>query len=174
MKALNIPVIILCGGKGTRMGDRTIPKPLVEIGDRPVLWHVMRIYAAQGVKHFILALGYGGDLIKRYFLEYDWLSRDFTLELGNGGVQYHTPNDTAGWRITFADTGLETLKGARVRKAAQYTPAQRFFVTYADGVADIDLQALLDCHQKQGLLATLTAYGLIRVLASWKRMTAGM
>ncbi|TFG69696.1 MAG: glucose-1-phosphate cytidylyltransferase [Anaerolineales bacterium] len=162
-----MPVIILYGGKGTRMGDRTIPKPLVEIGDRPVLWHVMRIYAAQGVKHFILALGYGGDLIKRYFLEYDWLSRDFTLELGNGGVQYHTPNDTAGWRITFADTGLETLKGARVRKASQYTAAQRFFVTYADGVADIDLQALLDCHQKQGLLATLTgvrAYSRFGVL----------
>ena len=156
MKDLNIPVIILCGGKGTRMGDRTIPKPLVEIGGRPVLWHVMRIYAAQGVKHFILALGYGDNLIKRYFLEYDWRSRDFTLELGNGGVNYHTPNDTAGWRITFADTGMDTLKGARVRKAAYYTPAQRFFVTYADGVADIDLRALLDFHRRQGSLATIT------------------
>ncbi len=156
MKELNVPVIILCGGKGTRMGDRTIPKPLVEIGERPVLWHVMRIYAAQGVKQFILALGYGGNLIKRYFLEYDWRSRDFTLELGNGGVHYHTPNDTAGWRITFADTGLETLKGARVRKALQYTTAPRCFVTYADGVADIDLRALLDFHDRQGLLATIT------------------
>jgi glucose-1-phosphate cytidylyltransferase len=156
MNELNIPVIILCGGKGTRMGDRTIPKPLVEIGERPVLWHVMQIYAVQGVKHFILALGYGGHLIKRYFLEYDWLSRDFTLELGNGNLQYHTPNDTAGWRITFADTGLETLKGARVRKASAYTTAPRFFVTYADGVADIDLKALLAFHKRQGLLATIT------------------
>lgn len=156
MNELNIPVIILCGGKGTRMGDRTIPKPLVEIGERPVLWHVMRIYAAQGVKHFILALGYGGDAIKRYFLEYDWQSRDFTLELGNGGVQYHTPNDTAGWRITFTDTGLDALKGARVRKASAYTTAPRFFVTYADGVADIDLTALLAFHQQQNLLATIT------------------
>ncbi|MDF1512226.1 MAG: sugar phosphate nucleotidyltransferase [Anaerolineae bacterium] len=151
-----MPVIILCGGKGTRMGNRTIPKPLVEIGDRPVLWHVMRIYAAQGVKNFILALGYGGDLIKRYFLEYDWRSRDFTLELGNGGLTYHTPNDTAGWHISFADTGMDALKGARVRKAALYTHTQRFFVTYADGVADIDLHALLDFHQKQGALATIT------------------
>jgi glucose-1-phosphate cytidylyltransferase len=156
MKQLNVPVIILCGGKGTRMGDRTIPKPLVEIGDRPILWHVMKIYAAQGVQHFILALGYGGNLIKRYFLEYDWQSRDFTLELGNGGMNYHTPNDTAGWRITFADTGQDTLKGARVRKASVYTTAPRFFVTYADGVADIDIEALLAFHVDQGLLGTIT------------------
>lgn len=151
-----IPVIILCGGKGTRMGDRTVPKPLVEIGDRPVLWHVMKIYAAQGFKNFVLALGYGGDLIKRYFLEYDWRSRDFTLELGNGGIDYLTPNDTVGWRITFAETGLETLKGARVRKAAAYAESERFFVTYGDGVADIDLHALLQYHRQQGVLATVT------------------
>lgn len=157
----NVPVIILCGGKGTRMGDlagpnRIVPKPLVEIGDRPVLWHVMKIYAAQGFKEFILALGYGGDAIKRYFLEYDWRSRDFVLELGNGGVGYLSPNDIAGWRVTFADTGLETMTGARVRKAAAYVQGDRFFVTYADGVADIDLHALLAHHRRQGLLATIT------------------
>jgi glucose-1-phosphate cytidylyltransferase len=152
----NIPVIILCGGKGTRMGDRTIPKPLVEIGDRPVLWHVMKIYAAQGFRNFILALGFGGDQIKRYFLEYDWQSRDFTLELGNGGINYSTPNDVAGWRITFAETGLETMKGARVRKAARYVSTDRFFVTYADGVADIDLHALVAHHRDHGLLGTVT------------------
>ncbi len=152
----DVPVIILCGGKGTRMGNRTIPKPLVEIGDRPILWHVMKIYAAQGFKRFVLALGYGGDLIKRYFLEYDWRSRDFTLELGNGGSTYLSPNDAAGWRITFVETGLETLKGARVRKAAPYVQGQRFFVTYCDGVADIDLHALLRYHQQAGALATLT------------------
>jgi glucose-1-phosphate cytidylyltransferase len=152
----NIPVIILCGGKGTRMGDRTIPKPLVEIGDRPVLWHVMKIYAAQGFRNFILALGFGGDQIKRYFLEYDWQSRDFTLELGNGGINYATPNDVAGWRITFAETGLETMKGARVRKAARYVSTDRFFVTYADGVADIDLHALVAHHRDHGLLGTVT------------------
>ena len=170
MKELNVPVIILCGGKGTRMGDRTIPKPLVEIGERPVLWHVMRIYAAQGVKHFILALGYGGNLIKRFFLEFDWQSRDFTLELGNGGINYHTPNDTAGWRITFADTGLDTLKGARVRKASVYTTAPRFFVTYADGVADINLKALLTFHMEHGLLATITgvrAYSRFGVMETY-------
>jgi glucose-1-phosphate cytidylyltransferase len=156
MPDTNVPVIILCGGKGTRMGDRTVPKPLVEIGERPVLWHVMKIYAAQGFKDFILALGYGSDQIKRYFLEYDWQSRDFTLELGNGGTHYLTPNDVAGWRITFAETGLETMKGARVRKAATYVDGDRFFVTYADGVADIDLSALLRYHDQHGMLATVT------------------
>ncbi|HNT78127.1 MAG TPA: sugar phosphate nucleotidyltransferase [Anaerolineae bacterium] len=157
MTETNIPVIILCGGKGTRMGDRTIPKPLVEVGDRPVLWHVMKIYAAQGFTDFILALGYRGDLIKRYFLEYDWQSRDFTLHLGNGGPAFHTPNDTADWRITFAETGLDTMTGARVRKAARYVTGDRYCVTYADGVADIDLHALLAHHQRMGRLATMTA-----------------
>lgn len=156
MPETNVPVIILCGGKGTRMGDRTVPKPLVEIGGRPVLWHVMKIYAAQGFKDFVLALGYGSDQIKRYFLEYDWQSRDFTLALGDGGIHYLTPNDVAGWRITFAETGLETMKGARVRKAAAYVTGDRFFVTYADGVADIDLTALLRYHEQHGLLATVT------------------
>ena len=151
-----IPIIILCGGKGTRMGDRTIPKPLVEIGGRPVLWHVMKIYAAQGFTHFILALGYKGDLIKRYFLEYDWQSRDFTLALGNGAPVFHTPNDAAGWRITFAETGLETMTGARVRQATRYVTTPRFGVTYADGVGDVDLHALLAYHQQMGLLATMT------------------
>ncbi len=152
----SIPVIILCGGKGTRMGDRTIPKPLVEIGGRPVLWHVMKIYATQGFTEFVLALGYKGNLIKRYFLEYDWQSRDFTLALGNGQPQFHAPNDAAGWRITFADTGLETQTGARIRKAARYVKTPRFFATYADGVSDIDLHALLAFHQREGRLVTMT------------------
>ena len=152
----SIPVIILCGGKGTRMGDRTIPKPLVEIGGRPVLWHVMKIYAAQGFTDFILALGYRGDMIKRYFLEYDWQSRDFTLTLGNSGPKFLTPNDTSEWRITFADTGMATQTGARIRKAARYVDGPRFFATYADGVADIDLRALIDYHRQRELLVTMT------------------
>jgi glucose-1-phosphate cytidylyltransferase len=156
MRDETVPVIILCGGKGTRMGEQTVPKPLVEIGDRPVLWHVMKIYAAYGFRDFVLALGYGGDAIKRYFLEYDWRSRDFVLEFGNGSERFLTPNDIAGWRITFAETGLETMTGARVRKAAQYVTQDRFFVTYADGVADIDLNALLTYHRQHGLLATVT------------------
>ena len=151
-----IPVIILCGGKGTRMGERVIPKPLVEIGDRPILWHVMKIFATQGFQDFILALGYGGQQIKRYFLEYEWMNRDFTLQLGDGGITYLTPNDSVGWRLTCADTGLETMTGARVRKAAAYVQGDRFFVTYADGVADIDLHALVRFHRQRGLLGTVT------------------
>lgn len=152
----SVPVVILCGGKGTRMGGQTVPKPLVEIGDRPVLWHVMKIYAAQGFHDFVLALGYGGDAIKRYFLEYDWRSRDFVLEFGNGGERFLTPNDILGWRITFAETGLDTMTGARVRKVARYLDQDRFFVTYADGLADIDLHALLRHHCERDLLATVT------------------
>jgi glucose-1-phosphate cytidylyltransferase len=156
MSRETVPVIILCGGKGTRMGKRVVPKPLVEIGDRPVLWHVMKLFAAQGFQDFILALGYGGDAIKRYFLEYDWRSRDFVLEFGNGAEHFLTPNDIVGWRITFAETGLETMTGARVRRAAEYVTQDRFFVTYADGLADIDLTALLTHHRRYGLLATVT------------------
>lgn len=168
MSDQDIPVIILCGGRGTRMGDQTLPKPLVEIGGRPILWHVMKIFASQGFTHFVLALGYRGDLIKRYFLEYDWQSRDFTLHPGGAPV-FHGPSDISGWQITFMDTGLQAMTGARVRKAISRLPSQRFFVTYADGVADIDLRDLLSFHQRQGVLATLTGvralarYGLVRV-----------
>ena len=141
-----IPVVILCGGMGIRMGD-----------DRPILWHVMKIYAAQGFAHFILALGYRGEDIKRYFLEYGPLTRDFTLTLGaNPAIEYHTPSPEEGWRITFADTGLCTQTGSRVRKAARYVNTQTFFATYGDGVADIDLHDLLAFHRRMGRIATVT------------------
>ncbi len=168
MNQEEVPVIILCGGMGMRMGNQEIPKPLVEVGERPILWHVMKIYAAQGFTNFILALGYRGDLIKRYFLEYDWQSRDFTLSLGdgmrNGGragyqghkLTFHTPHDAAGWQITFVETGLHTQTGARIRKVARYIKEGRFFVTYADGVGDVDLRALLTFHENQGKLGTMT------------------
>lgn len=151
-----------------RMGNRQIPKPLVEVGDRPILWHVMKIYAAQGFTDFVLALGYHGALIKRYFLEYDWRNRDFTLNLEDHALRYHTPSDVAGWRVTFAETGLHTQTGARLLRAARYVDAPRFFATYADGVADVDLRALLAFHEAQGALATLTGvrpfsrFGVIR------------
>jgi len=141
---------------GIRMGDDR-PKVLVEIGNRPVLWHVMKIYAAQGFTDFILALGYRGEEIKRYFLEYGPLTRDFTLTLGaNPSIQYHDPSPEEGWRITFADTGLRTQTGARIRKAARYVQAQTFFANYGDGVADIDLHALLAFHRQTGRIATVT------------------
>jgi glucose-1-phosphate cytidylyltransferase len=156
MQAEPIPVILLCGGMGIRMGDQR-PKVLVEIGGRPILWHVMKIYAAQGFTDFILALGYRGEEIKRYFLEYGPLTRDFTLTLGaNPSIEYHDPSPEEGWRITFADTGLRTQTGARVRKAARYVRAQTFFANYGDGVADIDLHRLLAFHRRMGRIATVT------------------
>jgi glucose-1-phosphate cytidylyltransferase len=150
------PVVILCGGMGIRMGDKR-PKMLVRIGGRPVLWHVMKIYAAQGFTDFILALGYRGQDIKRYFLDYDLMSRDFTLRLDGGpGITYHGRSPETGWRITFADTGLHTKTGSRIRKLARYLEVDTFFATYGDGVADIDLHELLAFHRNMGRVATVT------------------
>ncbi len=150
------PVVILCGGMGIRMGDER-PKVLVRVGEYPILWHVMKVYAAQGFVHFVLALGYRGRDIKRYFLDYDTSSRDFTLELdGRHGITYHGASREKGWRITFADTGLHTKTGARIRKVAHYLSGDTFFATYGDGVADIDLHKLLAYHHTMGCVATVT------------------
>lgn len=155
-QTLTLPVVILCGGMGIRMGDDR-PKMLVEVGGQPILWHVMKIYAVQGYTNFILALGYRGEDIKRYFLQYGPLTHDFTLTLGaTPSVEYHNTLPEAGWRITFVDTGLYTQTGARVREIASYIDSDTFFVTYGDGVADIDLRALLAFHRRMGRIATLT------------------
>jgi glucose-1-phosphate cytidylyltransferase len=153
---LSLPVVVLCGGMGIRMGDDR-PKMLVQVGHRPILWHVMKIYAAQGFDRFILALGYRGKDIKQYFLQYGQLTHDFTLTLGAApDITYHDPHPEEGWRITFADTGLRTQTGARIRKAARYVQTRTFFATYGDGVADIDLHALLAFHRQMGCVATIT------------------
>jgi glucose-1-phosphate cytidylyltransferase len=152
-------VVILCGGMGIRMGDERA-KMLVRVGGRPILWHVMKIYAAQGFTNFILALGYRGRDIKHYFLDYEPMSRDFTLTLGaNSSVEYHDPIPEANWRITFADTGLHTMTGSRIRKVARYLEGDTFFATYGDGVADIDLHALLAFHRRMGRIGTVTGVG---------------
>jgi glucose-1-phosphate cytidylyltransferase len=138
------------------MGDDR-PKVLVRVGGRPILWHVMKIYAAQGFADFILALGHRGRDIKRHFLEYDTMGRDFTLRLdGEPSITYHGPSPEAGWCITFADTGLRTQTGSRIRRVARYIKGGTFFATYGDGVADIDLHRLLAFHRRMGRLATIT------------------
>ena len=164
----SIPVVILCGGMGIRMGD-TRSKMMVEVGGRPILWHVMKIYAAQGYTDFVLALGYRGEDIKQYFLDYGPLDHDFTLTLGaTPTIEYHDPHPEEGWRITFADTGLHAQTGARIRKIARYIQSDTFFATYGDGVTDIDLAALLKFHQRRGRIATLTGvhsfsrFGVVR------------
>lgn len=155
-------VIILCGGQGTRLREytETRPKPSVEIGGRPVLWHIMKIYAHHGIRDFILSLGYKGHIIKDYFLNYRCMNSDFTIELGRReSIQFHESlAEEAGWRVTLADTGERTMTGARVARAARYLtqPRETFCVTYGDGLANVDLQAVIAFHRSHGKLATVT------------------
>lgn len=156
-------VVILCGGRGTRLREQTewIPKPLVEIGGLPILWHVMKLYAHFGFTDFILALGYLGCRIKDYFLHYEsWRTRNFRLHFnpdrGSGRVEYTSP-DTTEWRILFAETGQDTPTGGRIKALQDLIEGETFLATYSDGLADLDLAALLAFHRAHGCLATLTA-----------------
>lgn len=154
--------IILCGGQGTRLREHTEvrPKPMVEIGGRPVVWHIMKLYAFHGITEFILCLGYKAHVIKDYFLNYRAMNCDFTVTLGDtGGIQLHDESDGhEGWKVTLADTGEETMTGARVLRAAKYLDDtdDTFMVTYGDGLSDVNLRAVLDFHRTHGRCATLT------------------
>jgi glucose-1-phosphate cytidylyltransferase len=152
-------VVILCGGRGTRLAPDTdvIPKPLVQVGGRPILWHIMRHYALYGFKRFVLCLGYKGDMIRDYFLNYHLRSNDFTLHMTEHGPRIVTQSrDVLDWEITFADTGLEAQTGARVRRVARYLSGPYFMCTYGDGVSDVDLSVLLAFHLEHGRIATVT------------------
>jgi len=153
------PAVILCGGLGTRLREETEyrPKPMVEIGGRPILWHIMRIFAVQGVSEFILCLGYKGEAIRRYFLEYDVMNADFTLELGSKARTIHDVLEERDWRVTFAETGEKAQTGARVARIRRYVEGRRFFLTYGDGIANINLAELMSHHRHEGRLATVTA-----------------
>ena len=152
-------VVILCGGLGTRLREETEfrPKPMVEIGGKPILWHIMKIYAHYGFKEFIFCLGYKGEMIKEYFYNYEVLNNDFTIELGDKkNIEIHSNHNEKGWRITLADTGDKALKGARLKRVEKYIDGDLFMVTYGDGVANVDIKSLLAFHQKHGKLATVT------------------
>lgn len=152
-------VVILCGGLGTRLREETEyrPKPMVNIGTRPILWHIMKIYAQYGYKEFILCLGYKGEMIKEYFYHYEIMNNDVTFELGHPEKTcIHQCHEENGWRITLADTGQKSLKGARLKKVEKYITGDEFMMTYGDGVADIDINALLNFHHSHGKLATIT------------------
>ncbi len=154
-------VMILCGGMGTRLRELTDlrPKPMVEVGGRPILWHIMKLYAHYGMTDFVLCLGYKGSTIKEYFLNYEAMNSDFTVELGRrNGVELHgATHGECGWRVTLAETGERAMTGARIKRAAAYIEGdQTFAVTYGDGVTDADLHAALACHRSHGGLATLT------------------
>ena len=154
-------VIILCGGLGTRLKEETEfrPKPMVWIGTRPILWHIMKIYARYGHTDFILPLGYKGDMIKEYFYHYHLMNQDVSIRLGDHRSVSFLPGeplDTEDWNITLVDTGETTLKGARLKRVEKYLTGEEVMVTYGDGVADIDLDKLLAFHRSHGKMATVT------------------
>jgi len=155
-----VQVVILCGGRGTRMGaeSEVLPKPMVAVGERPILWHIMKRYARFGHREFVLCLGYKGDIIRDYFLHYEARNNDVTVELGGkGAVTAHGQHEEQGWTVTLAETGLETLTGTRVNRVRRYVRDQTFLLTYGDGVCDIDLDALVAFHRRHGRIATVTA-----------------
>ena len=151
-------VAILAGGLGTRLSEETIvkPKPMVEIGGKPMLWHLMQIYAAYGFKEFVIALGYKGELIKDYFVNYHYRSRSLTVRLCDGDLSIHQ-RDGEDWIVHLLDTGFDTNTGGRVKRAAQFIGNETFMLTYGDGVCNVNIARLLDFHRTQGKLATVTA-----------------
>ncbi len=156
----NIPVVILCGGMGTRLREETEykPKPMVEIGGRPVLWHIMKLYAHYGFRRFILCLGYKGSVIKDYFLNYEAMSNDFSVHLGHQSrVTYQSDHAEQDFEVTLVDTGLRTMTGGRVKRIERFVDTDTFMVTYGDGLANLHIGDLVDYHFSHGKLATLTA-----------------
>ncbi len=154
-----IKVVILCGGKGMRLREETEfkPKPMVEIGERPILWHIMKTYAHYGHTDFVLCLGYRGEHIKNYFLNFELLTSDLRLELGRkDSLKLLDAHPETGWRITLADTGLEAQTGARIKRVQKYVDSPLFMLTYGDGVGNIDVGRLLEFHQSHGKIGTVT------------------
>lgn len=150
--------IILAGGYGTRLGNRTdlIPKPMIKIGGKPILWHIMKIYSHYGINEFIICLGYKGELIKEYFLHYDARNNDFTIDIASSNIEFHNKHDEKDWKVTLVDTGIETLKGGRIKRIEQYLDNGTNLLTYGDGVADIDINELIEFHKQHNKITTIT------------------
>lgn len=152
-------VIILCGGLGTRLREETEykPKPMVEIGGKPIIWHIMKLYSHFGYKEFVLALGYKGNVIRDYFLNYYYYNNDFTIELGdNTNIQVHGRHDEHDWKVTLVETGAESMTGYRVKQCQKYITEDRFMLTYGDAVCDVDIKGLVDFHMQSGKMGTVT------------------
>ncbi|MCI0767007.1 sugar phosphate nucleotidyltransferase [Bacillus sp. TL12] len=162
-------VIILCGGKGLRMQGilKDIPKPLVQVQGKPLIWHIMDLYSKFGHHEFILPLGYGGEKIKEYFMDYIWKEHDFTLDLKNN--RYQLLEEPKQWNIKFIDTGIETMTGTRLKKLEKHIQNEMFLLTYGDGLAKININELIKFHKDKGKIATLTGikkssqYGLLQI-----------
>jgi glucose-1-phosphate cytidylyltransferase len=164
--------VILAGGLGTRISEESHlrPKPMIEIGGRPILWHIMKLFSHYGMNDFIICLGYKGYIIKEYFANYVLHNADVTVDLKQGSIEYHATNHEP-WKVTLVDTGADTMTGGRLRRVAEYlTPGEPFFFTYGDGVADVDLEALAAFHKSHGKQATVTAvsppgrYGALEII----------
>ncbi|HMF77211.1 MAG TPA: glucose-1-phosphate cytidylyltransferase [Bryobacteraceae bacterium] len=155
-------VVILCGGLGTRMREETEfrPKPLVDVGGHPILWHIMKTYAHHAFRDFILCLGYRGDMIKDYFLNYEAMNNDFTICLGKKAeIRYDDHHEEQDFKVTLADTGADSMTGGRLKRVAKYLVNEdRFMLTYGDGVSDVDMNKLLDFHLSHGKIATVTTF----------------
>jgi glucose-1-phosphate cytidylyltransferase len=151
-------VLILAGGKGTRLMEETgvLPKPMVQIGDKPILWHIMKYYSSFGFNDFVILLGYKGYQIKEYFANYALHQNDVAIDLGSNTLNTFK-NNTEPWKVTLLETGLETMTGARIKMAQEHVGNQTFMLTYGDGLADVDLNALLQAHQQSGKALTVTA-----------------
>jgi glucose-1-phosphate cytidylyltransferase len=150
-------VVILAGGRGTRISEETerIPKPMVEIGGKPILWHIMKTYSHFGYNDFIICLGYKGYIIKEYFSHYFLHMSDVTIDLANNSTTIHNTSSEP-WKITLVDTGIESMTGSRLKKAAKYLNNEPFMMTYGDGVADVDVNKVVSQHKKSGKLATMS------------------
>ncbi len=151
-------VVILCGGIGTRLMEETEtkPKPMIDIGKKPILWHIMKMYSTYGFNDFVLAAGYKGEMIKHYFFNYDAIKNDFTIELGKGICEVHKNHSEKGWKVTIVDTGESALKGCRIKRIERFIDSDIFMLTYGDGLADINLSDLLAFHKKHGKIGTVT------------------
>jgi glucose-1-phosphate cytidylyltransferase len=152
-------VVILCGGLGTRISDVSvdIPKPMIPIGPYPIVWHIMKYYSSFGHTDFILCLGYKNQVVKDFFLNYEAHTKDFTIKLGQQKtIEFHTDHDESDWRVTLADTGLNSMTGARIKKIRKYVGGEDFMLTYGDGVGDVDIKKLLEFHRSHGRVLTVT------------------
>ena len=151
--------VLLAGGLGTRLSEETElkPKPMVEIGGRPILWRIMQIFATQGVRDFVLCLGYKGEVIRRFFLEYEAMNADVTVELGTKKIVVHSSVPESDWRVTLVETGEHAMTGARLARVRRYVDGHPFFLTYGDGLSSVDLSRLVAHHRTQRRIATVTA-----------------
>jgi glucose-1-phosphate cytidylyltransferase len=151
-------VLILAGGVGSRLSEETSlrPKPMVEIGGKPILWHIMKIYSSYGFNDFVILCGYKGYMIKSYFANYYRHNSDMTVDMSNNSIEYHKTN-TEPWKVTLIDTGLETMTGGRIKRAQEFVGQEPFMLTYGDGVADININELVNFHKNHGKAITMTS-----------------